>query len=130
MWWLRKLLIACLVLVCFGFGEKLKDYSDFKSFYADWEKYKAITKYCYIVQSKWDIKERTILSLWQDDKEAESGSTFREYHFIYVNKDGICHEFRFTNVNWSNYKMFSTGSSYPGIPQYSYAKDAWNTLNE
>ena len=47
-------LLVCLVSLGFGFTEPrletIKTYDNFEAFYADWEKYRALSDYCYIEQ--------------------------------------------------------------------------------
>jgi hypothetical protein len=128
---MRKVLLVLLVcLASLGFGftepksEKIKTYDDFKSFYADWEKYRALSNYCYIEQyikqdQLDDTKDYTQLysMMYRTD-------FITEYAFIYITKNGDNYVFTFSNMPSMNKKNFDTEDQI----EYNKAKAAYEEL--
>jgi hypothetical protein len=129
---LRFILLTLICLLSLGFSDLVKVYLDFDEFYADWDTYKVLTKYCYMQSDAIDIAGVELLSLYKEvasDTKGEQQSA--EYMFKYTKPTGEIFWFIFTNTKWSNHKMFSVGrksDSYSSLGSYDEAKETWNKL--
>ncbi|GBR76118.1 hypothetical protein NO2_0725 [Candidatus Termititenax persephonae] len=126
----KGLLVLLVCLVSLGFGlteprlEEIKTYDDFESFYADWEKYRALSNYCYIEQSinqdqLDDTKDYTQLLSLMYQTELTT-----EYSFAYKTKNGDIYAFTFSNMPSINKKNFYAEDQ----EEYNKAKAAYEEL--